>query len=176
VAIAVIAIVIAVVSAAVAIYSAVTSKRALDWQRAQDRARVTPSVRVELEHGTEPDRGPIITAADLQDARPFPRRYRVTINVVNAGQTTERVKCIRVEAADRSDGQDLEIAGGDAEIQPGARFAREVPLAAIPNWQLGFIAIATLARGETFESGIEHGDSAILRQVEEHNRNAKPAW
>jgi hypothetical protein len=111
----------------IALIALVTSRQALAWQKRQDLARVTPSVRVEFEHAAHERSQLLWATADLEDPRPVPLRYLLTVNVVNEGLTTERIKRLRVESADHSETVDI-TRGSDEELQPRARFSCELDL------------------------------------------------
>jgi hypothetical protein len=168
------ALVIALVSAGGVVYSVVIGKQALAWQKQQDLARVTPSVHIEFEHAAEPRSQLFWAGDDLEDERPLPLDYTLTISVVNTGETTEHLKRLRVEAADHSEGVDLTQRGTDTELQPRARFPSEVQLRSIPEWESGFIAIASLVGSGDVASAVEYADDHMLAHIEEHNRNARP--
>jgi hypothetical protein len=157
----------------IALIALVTSRQALTWQKRQDIARVTPSVRIEFEHSADPQSVYVWSQAMLEDPRPTPLDYRLTINVVNAGQTTERLRRMRVEAVDHSAGVDV-TADSYEELQPRARLTYPIVLETIPKWRSGFIAIASLAGGEEVVSDVEHADADLLAHIEEHNRDARP--
>jgi hypothetical protein len=167
------ALVIALVSAAAAVYAVAIGRQGLAWRKRQDMARVTPSVRVDVGHAAQPRRELLWTQADMEDERPVPLVYELTVNVVNTGETTERIRRVRIEAADHSEGSDLMI-DDDHELQPRARFPCTVLLAEIPKWESGFVAIATLADGEDVSSAVENADDDLLAHIEEHNQTARP--
>jgi hypothetical protein len=114
------AVVIALASAAAAIYAVVIGRQSLAWQKQQDVARVTPSVRIEIGHKADPEPQYVHGAS-----RRIPLEYRLTISVVNTGETIEHLKRLRIEAADHSQGRDLKGEGAD-----DSRFACPQPIGA----------------------------------------------
>jgi hypothetical protein len=163
------ALAVSLVVAVVAIYAAVISRQALAWQKQQDQARITPDVRVELEHSADPQTIPVDF---LNNPRPVPLEYRLTISVLNDGQRPEHLKRLRVESEDHSEGFDARPVGRDEEIAPRARHMNIVRLEEIPKWQDGFVAIATMAGGEEFSSPVEHADADLLTDITRHNQGA----
>jgi hypothetical protein len=161
------ALAVSLVVAVVAIYAAVISRQALAWQKQQDQARITPDVRVELEHATQAAHPLVEWVGNAQ--RPRALEYRITINVVNDGQRPEHLKRLWVETEDGSEGYDARPVGSDEVIEPRARHKSIVPLESIPNWQAGFRAIATMAGGEQFSSPLEHARSDLLADIARHN-------
>lgn len=170
---AILALVVAIAAVAVGAWGVMMSKQALAWQKERDRARLTPSVRIEFEHMGEPQGGPLYTAADLEDERPRRLFYVLRISGVNEGETTEHVKRLTIETADRKEGRSIED-DADWELKPRARVQTPFYLDGIPGWQSGFVAIASLAGGEEIESQVEHPYPDLLAEIEAHNRNARP--
>jgi hypothetical protein len=154
----------------VAVYAVVISRQALAHQRQQDQVRVTPTVRVELEHSADPGQPLLEWIGDAP--RPRALDYRITVNVVNNGQRPEHLKRLRLETEDGSGQYDARPVGRDEVIQPRARHQNIVPLESIPNWQAGFVAIATMAAGEEFSSPVERADAELLAHIASHNEGA----
>ena len=74
------------VGTATAVYAAVLGRRgnrnsesALQWQKDRDQ----PSIRIEFTHAAQTHAGII----NLNDPRPLPKYYELTVNVVNHGET-----------------------------------------------------------------------------------------
>lgn len=167
------ALTVSAVSAAGVVYSVVVSRQALEWQRRRDAERGTPQIRVEFEHASTPMRLGF-DVLDDSDPRPMPLFYELTVSVVNVGETTEHVKTLWIEQADREAGTDLsDQLRGDRELKPRSRVTATTELAHIPQWHRGFVGIARLAGGQEIVSPVEHAIDDLVQKVEEHNRRAR---
>lgn len=152
--------VVAIFAALIALAALVLSKQALDWQKKQDEARVTPDVAVKVEHSVKQPPGPM-TWDELA--------YVATITVINEGETTEYLRGLWVEAPESRPGR-FEPAGfpvegeadGDVELRPHQSEARDFDLTPALEWP-GFIVRAVFASGKEFQSDPQSFNAGYIR-------------
>jgi hypothetical protein len=166
------ALVIAVVSAAAAVYAAVqgrrandTAERALGWQQERDQ----PKVRIEFQHGTRTHAAVI----NPNNPKPAARYYELTVRVVNDGSAGEQLSGLTLETANRERSMNLlEKTHEEPMVEPHTAYRVGVNIGNLPDRGSGYVAVARLARGRHIVSGVEQLQRDRLRSVVEHNESA----
>lgn len=160
------------VGTATAVYAAVLGRRgnrnsesALQWQKDRDQ----PSIRIEFTHAAQTHAGII----NLNDPRPLPKYYELTVNVVNHGETVEQLRELVIETADRGERLPLELRPAtEPKIEPHTRHPVAVDVAKLPKSSSGYVAVARLWRGPEITSSVEQLNPEIVKAVAEHNQRA----
>jgi hypothetical protein len=161
---------VALVSAGIALYAAALSRRALAWQQDRDAERQETKVRIEFDHSAEDV--PVMMFVGGR-AGPSMLYYQLTMSVVNDGETTEYVTGASLDAPDGSSSRDLSpYLKPDRELSPRGRVAIDVPSSDL-SFKTGFVGVARLASGQELRSAVEHLDAEIEARIADNNRRAE---
>lgn len=144
-----VALIISAVAAAASVYAVLVSRRGLVWQQRRDAERRTPSLQVNLSQGSGTNDMVIMR---LDDDQPLRWYYRVSVNVVNAGETTEFLSSIWAQTVDRSSllGVTERRGGDDLELKPKARASFDFNAERLTGFENGFVVGTRLASGREF--------------------------
>ena len=164
-AVSIVALVLAAVSTATAIYAVKTSRAALSLEEAKAETNVT----IKLWHAAQ-EVHELLTIGD----RPEPRKkfYELEIEVVNNGETTEFVTELYLASVGFGHAKRHELQA-DHELKPHARMPPlKLNIEDFPDVVGGgFVVVVRLARGgKMIESDLDEIREDVKREVEEWNR------
>ncbi len=169
---------------ALAIWGAILATVSLGWQLFREWRRSRPRIVVSIEVSADIEQASII---DLNDPRPEPLEYWLTIEVVAHGDIVEYLRELEieepgVEELEAGDGNFkcgftlIDRATPDEQIPARGRLVRMVEASDLADFDLpsGIIARARFASGLVVKSKLTKFDIEIVEHVRSWNRQHRP--